>query len=120
MKATASELVTECDALTGLANRRGFIRAVTALIDEHPDTSFVLVYGDIDRFKVFNDRFGTDAGDRLLAGVGAMMERMLPAPSVAARVRADHFARSSRPHCLPVRVRSSSREAVSASSKNIS
>lgn len=91
MKATASELVTECDALTGLANRRGFIRAVTALIDEHPDTSFVLVYGDIDRFKVFNDRFGTEAGDRLLAGVGAMMERMLPAPSVAARVRADHF-----------------------------
>ena len=31
-----------------------------------------------------------------------------------------YTSRSSRPHCLPVRVRSSSREAVSASSKNIS
>ena len=31
---------------------------VRALIDAHPDEAYVLVYGDIDRFKAYNDLFG--------------------------------------------------------------
>ncbi|MFR1639555.1 MAG: diguanylate cyclase domain-containing protein [Eggerthellaceae bacterium] len=42
---------------------------VRALIDAHPDEAYVLVYGDIDRFKAYNDLFGTSAGDSLLADI---------------------------------------------------
>lgn len=62
-----------------------------ALIDAHPDEAYVLVYGDIDRFKAYNDLFGTSAGDALLADIGEMIRRSLPANAAAARLRADHF-----------------------------
>lgn len=61
------------------------------IIDGHPNESFLLVYGDIDRFKVYNDLFGAPAGDRLLADIGAMIRNLMPAGAAAARLRADHF-----------------------------
>ena len=64
---------------------------VRALIDAHPDEAYVLVYGDIDRFKAYNDLFGTSAGDSLLADIGEMIRRNLPSNAAAARLRADHF-----------------------------
>lgn len=81
----------ERDQLTGLYNRQGFDHAVRTLIDSHPDVPFTILYGDIDRFKVFNDRFGTEAGDRLLAAIGNKVAAILPPDSVAARLRADHY-----------------------------
>lgn len=47
------------------------------LLDENPDRTFILVYGDLDRFKVFNDLYGAEAGDRLLASVGSMIVDIL-------------------------------------------
>lgn len=82
---------SERDALSGLLNRSGFNARVRALIDAHPDEAYVLVYGDIDRFKAYNDLFGTVAGDGLLADIGDMIRRNLPSNAVAARLRADHF-----------------------------
>lgn len=61
------------------------------IIDGHPNESYLLVYGDIDRFKVYNDLFGAPAGDRLLADIGAMIRDLMPAGAAAARLRADHF-----------------------------
>ena len=61
------------------------------IIDGHPNESFLLVYGDIDRFKVYNDLFGAPAGDRLLADIGAMIRNLMTAWAAAARLRADHF-----------------------------
>lgn len=61
------------------------------IIDGHPNESFLLVYGDIDRFKVYNDLFGAPAGDRLLADIGTMIRDLMPAGAAAARLRADHF-----------------------------
>ena len=61
------------------------------IIDGHPNESYLLVYGDIDRFKVYNDLFGAPAGDRLLADIGTMIRDLMPAGAAAARLRADHF-----------------------------
>lgn len=49
------------------------------------------MYGDIDRFKVYNDLFGIESGDRLLSDIGEMVRRKLPPYALAARLRADHF-----------------------------
>lgn len=79
------------DALTGLLSRGGFNERARRLIDAHPETSFVIVYGDIDRFKVFNDLHGTEEGDRLIAYIGALIKSSLPACAIAGHPRADHF-----------------------------
>jgi diguanylate cyclase (GGDEF)-like protein len=58
----------ECDALTGLPNRRAFERAFEAerqrfLRYAHPVS---LVIADVDHFKAVNDTHGHDAGDAVL------------------------------------------------------
>ena len=86
-----SSPVSDHDTLSGLLSRSGFDKRVRMIIDGHPNESYLLVYGDIDRFKVYNDLFGTPAGDRLLADIGAMIRDLMPAGAAAARLRADHF-----------------------------
>ncbi|MCL4809546.1 MAG: GGDEF domain-containing protein [Thermoanaerobaculia bacterium] len=60
------------DALTGLANRATFLeRARRELARaERGGSSLALALLDIDRFKRFNDRYGHQAGDRVLALAG--------------------------------------------------
>lgn len=76
---TRAELMrmSRTDPLTGLLNRRGFDEAATALLaraaaDRH---RVVAVMCDIDRFKVINDRYGHDVGDRVLARIGDILQK---------------------------------------------
>lgn len=87
---------SERDALSGLLSRKGFEVKARVLFAANPEESYVLVYGDIDRFKVYNDQFGTAEGDRLLGAIGAKIQAMLPEGAIAARLRADHYV-----GCIP-------------------
>ncbi len=51
-----------------------------------------LVLLDLDRFKAFNDRFGHDAGNRLLAAVGDAIRDNSRASDIAARFGGEEFA----------------------------
>jgi diguanylate cyclase len=83
------------DPLTGLANRRGLVRALREP-DEHgrrpAPGSLSLVSIDLDGFKNVNDMRGHDVGDAVLAEVGARLRRNLLAGDVAARLGGDEFA----------------------------
>lgn len=82
----------EYDPLTGLYNRQAFYRYVRAALLQNPDQTFIMIRCDIDRFKAYNDTYGTQAGDRLLAGFGrAARQQTWEEPSIFSRVEADHF-----------------------------
>lgn len=82
----------ERDALTGLYNRQAFYRHVREVLDDNRSQKFVLVRYDIDRFKAYNDMYGTQAGDKLLAVLGrAIRQNHWPELSVFGRIEADHF-----------------------------
>jgi len=53
---------------------------------------FVVVVIDVDRLRDINERLGQPAGDRVLAEVGAMMQREIRAPDFVARYGGDEFA----------------------------
>jgi diguanylate cyclase (GGDEF)-like protein len=59
------------DELTGLQNRRAFLRSLDQVRQRMAadGSTDVLLYIDLDRFKAVNDRAGHDAGDRLLQAV---------------------------------------------------
>jgi len=53
---------------------------------------FVVVVIDVDRLRDINEQLGQPAGDRVLAEVGAMMQREIRAPDFVARYGGDEFA----------------------------
>ena len=83
------------DGLTGLANRRAFDEA---LAKEHrramrEKKALSLVMIDVDRFKIFNDRYGHPAGDDCLRRVAAAIAETARRPGdVAARYGGEEFA----------------------------
>ena len=61
----------EFDRVSGVYNRASFYEKVRRLLDANSRTTFVIVRWDIDKFKIFNDIFGANEGDELLAMIGA-------------------------------------------------
>lgn len=55
------------DSLTGLINRKGLLDKAEEYCEK--GTSFVLYYIDLDGFKVINDSFGHEGGDKILQWV---------------------------------------------------
>ncbi|MFI7546283.1 putative bifunctional diguanylate cyclase/phosphodiesterase [Actinoplanes sp. NPDC049599] len=78
------------DPLTGLANRRGLVRALREPAVR--ERARVLVGLDLDGFKNVNDMRGHDVGDAVLAEVGRRLGANLRDGDVAARLGGDEFA----------------------------
>ncbi|MFE9690378.1 putative bifunctional diguanylate cyclase/phosphodiesterase [Micromonospora sp. NPDC005806] len=78
------------DPLTGLANRRGLLRALQRCADA--DVPCVLLGLDLDGFKNVNDLRGHDVGDAVLAEVGWRLRGNLRPGDLAARLGGDEFA----------------------------
>ncbi|RKR06682.1 PAS domain S-box-containing protein/diguanylate cyclase (GGDEF)-like protein [Kushneria sinocarnis] len=80
------------DALTGVANRRQLLEQLQRVIRyATPDTSFALMYLDLDHFKKINDIHGHDAGDELLIGFTRQIEALLAPHDCLARIGGDEF-----------------------------
>jgi diguanylate cyclase (GGDEF)-like protein len=83
------------DALTGLPNRALFLdRLAHAFRRKHrePEFRFAVLYLDLDRFKVINDTFGHEIGDRLLVEIAARLPSCLRDTDTVARLGGDEFA----------------------------
>jgi diguanylate cyclase (GGDEF)-like protein len=83
-------LIANTDALTGLANRRGFLGALDRVpVERRRRQALILL--DLDGFKPINDTFGHPTGDAILVEVS----RRLKAPGgerTVARLGGDEFA----------------------------
>lgn len=81
------------DSLTGLHNHRfceEFVRKhLMAAQRSKRNCGFLLV--DIDHFKIFNDRFGHQAGDAVLRGVAAALLASIRAADLAGRYGGEEF-----------------------------
>jgi diguanylate cyclase (GGDEF)-like protein len=84
-----SEREATTDALTGLANRRGFEQGVERL---RARRRFAILSLDIDDLKKVNDLHGHTAGDALLRGVGQASASVMRKGDLFARVGGDEFA----------------------------
>jgi two-component system cell cycle response regulator len=82
------------DLLTGCAN----LEALDRRLDEEFQRarryalSFSFVLLDVDRLQGYNERHGTEAGDRLLGELGGLLQREVRAPDLVGRYGGDEFA----------------------------
>lgn len=95
LAAVEQDLAYEVDRVTGAPNMRYFledgdrkIRANRA--SEHPERLSV-VYTNLTNFKLYNIRYGFEAGDRLLRDVNQGLIKLFPG-HVIVRYSGDHFA----------------------------
>lgn len=77
------------DGLTGLPNRRTLETQVGELFER--DTPFVMVLADLDRFKLLNDNFGHEVGDRALQLFAGVLRDSVRANDVVARLGGEEF-----------------------------
>lgn len=99
-RATGANRTGRSDPLTGTLTRGEWERALSALMaqtarDERPTSVAVL---DVDHLKAYNDRFGYEAGDRLLKFFAARWQGELRNGDLLARVDGGEFA-VLLPHC---------------------
>ncbi len=81
------------DPLTGLANRAEFERhcAEAIAVAERERLAVVVLFIDLDAFKIVNDSYSHAIGDRLLVKVGERIRRQLSEGDVAGRIGGDEF-----------------------------
>ena len=88
INAGVTDVLTGCASLDALDRwlREEFERA------RRYSLRFALVLLDVDRLRDVNEQLGQQAGDRVLAELGAMLQREIRAPDFVARYGGDEFA----------------------------
>ena len=88
------QLLAYRDTLTDLPNRLLFADRLEQAVfrAERSRTSVALMLVDIDDFKLVNDSFGHDAGDKLIKAVGQLISKSLRRADTVARLGGDEFA----------------------------
>ena len=81
------------DELTGLYNRRGFLRFARAQLDAAAlaQRPMLLIFVDLDELKEINDRLGHAAGDRALVDTGTVLKSTFRERDIVARLGGDEF-----------------------------
>lgn len=78
------------DALTGLLNRNAFEDEARRILSEAREP-YCMLCSNIQDFKLVNDLFGSEAGDKLLIAQADMIRRAQRGNSASARIYADQF-----------------------------
>lgn len=81
------------DPLTDLPNRKQFFRRCQDAIDAYSahDTSYAVLFLDLDRFKNINDSLGHQAGDTLLTAAARRIRERLREGDFVGRLGGDEF-----------------------------
>jgi diguanylate cyclase (GGDEF)-like protein/PAS domain S-box-containing protein len=81
------------DPLTGLPNRALFTDRLTQALARATrlGSDVIVVFLDVDRFKLVNDSLGHDAGDQVLRELGERLRRVLRPSDTVARLGGDEF-----------------------------
>lgn len=82
------------DPLTGFLNRRAFDQHLENAVNQwqRHQRPFVLILGDLDYFKLINDRFGHLIGDTVLRHVADRMRKAIRKSDLAFRIGGEEFA----------------------------
>ena len=82
----------EKDALTGLYSKEFFYQRVTDILAKNPDADYDIICTDIENFKVINEKYGTEVGDKVLAYLASEFSSSIPGYEIGGRISGDRFA----------------------------
>ena len=89
------------DSLTGLRNRAQLAPTIDQLLENNQINQVTLLLADLSGFRVINDVYGQDTGDRLLSRIGDQVCKLATRDIFAFRSGGDEFALVVRNACDP-------------------
>ena len=91
-EASATISYLQQDRLTGILNQEAFFRKAERQIEEAEPGALILACVDIDNFKVINDQYGGETGDKVLISLaGAIQASCDNNGGICGRIFADRF-----------------------------
>ncbi|WP_332880439.1 diguanylate cyclase domain-containing protein [Oxalobacter formigenes] len=81
----------EYDVLTGIYNMQAFYDRASSMMRNNPERQYYIVRLDIDRFKVINDLYGLEEGDRLLKTIAGLLSDRMKENAAYGRISGDIF-----------------------------
>ncbi|MGN0424189.1 MAG: EAL domain-containing protein [Acetatifactor sp.] len=79
------------DRLTGLYTKDFFYRKVREVLDANPEKEYSILCCNLENFKLYNDTFGRQAGDKLLIEVARILKKRVSPDAICCRFTADRF-----------------------------
>lgn len=79
------------DRLTGLYTKEFFYRKVRECLDANPEKEYTIVCSNLENFKLYNDTFGREEGDRLLMKGAEILRKSIDEEDICCRYSADRF-----------------------------
>ncbi|MBO4746561.1 MAG: EAL domain-containing protein [Clostridiales bacterium] len=79
------------DSLTDLFTKEFLYESIRKKLDENPDKEYMIHYIDIQDFKLINDVYGNEFGDRALKSLAKFLRDHVPADGVFGRIGGDTF-----------------------------
>ncbi len=79
------------DSVTNLLNKEGFYIKAKDILDENIDIQYVLLCLDIVNFKVINQFYGYQNGDKVLTFIATILKDLFKDNSLLARFSGDRF-----------------------------
>lgn len=86
------ENIANLDFLTNLNNRRALEKSLSSIKEENIWNQHILMFVDLDQFKIINDTCGHMAGDKLLTLIGERLISCIGRDHFIARYGGDEFA----------------------------
>lgn len=83
------------DSLTGLPNRAFFLKQIDkdfSRVQQQENYLVAVIFLDLDRFKIVNDNFNHEVGDKLLIAVTKRLKSCVQPKDIVARIGGDEFA----------------------------
>lgn len=80
------------DSLTDVYKSEAFYRKTAELIAEKTDVEFALFSIDVDKFRLINDSYGIEEGNRFLHIIGDVLKETVPKKAYVKRYQADVFS----------------------------
>ena len=84
------EKKAEIDILTGLLNRSASIQQINENLKMRRESGLLLMM-DLDHFKLVNDRYGHEMGDKVLSLVANTLKKFVRSDDVLGRIGGDEF-----------------------------
>jgi len=87
------EVISRKDPLTSISNRRDILEKINheAIRHERNKKAFSLVMGDLDHFKLVNDKHGHDCGDDLLIKIASTIVSSIRKQDIVGRWGGEEF-----------------------------